>query len=268
MANLYHNSNSDGWTPTEARGIQLSSFHEECVDFHPALSSKHFLPIPQGHGTLLDMSADDFPTNFDGIDSKVASTLELSSGTHFGYILEGAVDVKSKHGLYHLCSSTYFCIPGPASLYASSQTRGFIATRHNYAGQFLIGGQVTPGPGRISYIDNASTDLLVHPAEVGAPCFNKLFFPAHQRQTPHTHPSFRMTCAINGEGFCEVPDLPPIRITRGVMFVIPAGGVHAINTRDQSLTLITFHPESVGPGNPMLDSTIMRKVESCKHPGI
>jgi quercetin dioxygenase-like cupin family protein len=108
-----------------------------------------------------------------------------------------------------------------------------------------------------SYIDNASTDLLVHPDEIGAPCFNKLFFPASQRQTPHTHPSFRMTCVIDGEGFCKVPDLPPIRISRGDRFVIPTGGIHSINTGDQTLTLVTFHPESIGPGNPMLDSTIL-----------
>ncbi len=198
-------------------------------------------------------------------DPKTATELE-SDATHFGFVLDASPDLTLELDdgrRYPLHTSTYFCSPQPARIVGAGRIE--ILSRFGVQGLLSLGGPVEPW-GRLRYIDGCTDTMLVPPAKLGDPCFNALYFPAHTRQTQHTHPSLRAGIVLGGSGVCKTPsgdhELEPGRI-----FFLPPETWHSFHTgeghRDgeerAALTVVAFHPDSdFGPtddDHPMLNRT-------------
>ena len=118
---------------------------------------------------------------------------------------------------------------------------------------------------------------------MGDPCLNHLHFPDHITQTPHTHPSHRIGIVAKGNGECITPfgNLPLIA---GMIFIIKEWdgssiakgndgkshpvGTHKFDTKDESMDVIAFHPDSdFGPTDiehPMINRTIVGGVKASE----
>jgi len=122
--------------------------------------------------------------------------------------------------------------------------------------------------GRLKYIDGCTDSLLIPPVIKGDPCFNHLHFPKHITQTPHTHPSIRAGLVYRGNGECLLGDGTIIPLTKGNVFLLVPEGVHSFNTKEETMDIIVFHPDSdFGPEHdehPMINRTIVDGV-SAKH---
>lgn len=112
--------------------------------------------------------------------------------------------------------------------------------------------------GHLSYIDGCSNTNLIDPFRNGDPCVNYLFFPPNINQTFHTHPSFRIGMIIEGEGYADLKT-EEIPLRQGDIFMLPRNKLHRFCTKNQSMSLIVFHPDSEdGPRdehNPMKSRT-------------
>lgn len=160
----------------------------------------------------------------------------------------------------------YFSVPNLVSAKAASHrtTVGSLVTRHDWLGLPVVGGPIE-GAGRLRYIDGCTDTLLVHPPRQGDPCLNHLHFPPGIDQTMHTHPSVRFGSVMRGRGICESvldngevvrQDLRP-----GMVWCIHPDGEHRFITRDSSLDVIAYHPDTDwGPQDeehPMLNRTLV-----------
>jgi quercetin dioxygenase-like cupin family protein len=136
---------------------------------------------------------------------------------------------------------------------------GFAVVDRSFDGLFLVGGPVEPR-GRLAYIDGCSDTVLVAPVVLGAPCLNFLYVPPRTTQSHHHHLSHRIGVVLSGSGYCVLPDDSTVALSPGVVFVLPAGVVHAFHTRDDELRIIAWHPDSdTGPtdgDHPMLNRTL------------
>ncbi len=131
------------------------------------------------------------------------------------------------------------------------------------------GGPIEP-KGRLRYIDGCSDSLLCAPPRKGDPCLNHLHFPGGIDQTEHTHPSLRAGIIARGEGACCTPD-GETRLTRNLIFVIPAAALHRFRTdQGQSMDVVPYHPDSdYGPTDeehPMVNRTLVggRKIDNTQ----
>lgn len=156
----------------------------------------------------------------------------------------------------------YFSIPfsGALSLIPSGRTgKAMAIVREGFKGVASVGGPVE-GEGRLRYIDGCSDSVLISPPVLGDPVYNLLHFPKGITQTPHTHPSIRAGVIHEGAGVC-ITENGEFPLLAGKGFILWPDAVHSFNTREQSMTLTVFHPDSdCGPAHdnhPMLNRTIV-----------
>lgn len=229
--------------------------------------SKHFISVPSRDGLLADFSKDEYPTQLYGW-GYTEDTLNLKSeGSYFGFVVDGQTDITSHHAgfelVFTLAKGMYFCVPaGPLSIRGGC---GIAIASLNYRGMFMVGGPIEE-KGRLRYMDGCSDSLLIPPTIKGDPCLNHLHFPPGISQTRHTHPSIRIGVVTSGEGHCEVPENEDgtgaaieIPLTPGQIFIIPPEGHHSFFTKDNTLDIVAFHPDSdIGPthdDHPMVNRT-------------
>lgn len=179
------------------------------------------------------------------------------SATHFGFVQDGSVAISSATHSFEISAGMYFSIPGEASVRGTGC--GFVASRLDNHGFFHIGGPIEAA-GRLQYIDGCTDSLLVAPVLWGDPCLNLLQVPSGTNQTAHTHPSLRVGMIVSGSGICRT-GAGDTSLTTGLIFVIPADIVHSFHTRDQSLLIVAWHPDSdFGPTHeqhPMRNRTLV-----------
>ncbi|MCP6761539.1 MAG: cupin domain-containing protein [Fischerella sp. CENA71] len=228
--------------------------------------SRHFISVVRRDGMLADLSTTQHPTQLYGWGYTGETLNLIGKGTYFGFVVDGQTDVISYHAGFELAftltKGMYFSVPGAVSVRGGC---GIAIASLNYRGMFMIGGPIEE-KGRLRYMDGCSDSLLIPPTIKGDPCLNHLHFPPGINQTRHTHPSIRIGVVTSGEGHCEVPEhedgsggIIKIPLIQGQIFVIPPEGHHSFFTRDSTLDIIAYHPDSdIGPthdDHPMINRT-------------
>ena len=178
-----------------------------------------------------------------------------SSATAFGMITAGQTQLRdAATGSFGLNAGMFFVLPDGGMAHGGS---GLAIALAGYRGLRQIGGPLET-MGRLRYIDGCSDTLLVCPPRLGDPCLNHLHIPPHTDQTPHTHPSVRIGVILRGTGECRTP-AGVYSLQPGMGWYIPAGCFHSFFTRDESLDVIAWHPDSdFGPrddDHPMINRT-------------
>lgn len=184
--------------------------------------------------------------------------------THFGFVIQGATELEHHGRIRHLYSGDFFSVVGPAVIEGDGV--GTCSSAKGYTGSNTFGGPIEE-LGSFRYIDGCTDSLLVPPLRLGDPCLNHLHLPPGTIQTPHTHPSIRAGVVYRGEGECVLPGRDdPVPLKAGMVWVIHPETVHSFNTRDDSLDIIPFHPDSdVGmtdDSHPMINRTIVDGVSA------
>lgn len=213
-------------------------------------------------GQLGDHSHSEFPSILSAWQNQ---KITLDAGaTHFGFVAKGEAEVAFSGRAYRVGEGMYFSVPGSGRI--DSDGTGFIASRLDFHGLFMIGGPIE-STGRLCYIDGCSDTLLIGPPVVGDPCLNLLRIPPYTNQTSHTHPSLRLGMIAAGSGVCRTPQ-GDASLEPGLIFSIAAEAIHSFNTSDESLLVIAWHPDSdCGPSHgdhPMINRTIIDGVSASK----
>lgn len=184
---------------------------------------------------------------------------DSESDTHFLFVSEGEVSLKSNFGEFLLRENCFAAVPGNFSL--DGEGKVLVATLLNYTGLFTIGGPIELF-GRLNYIDGCSSTVLINPLRRGEPCLNFLYVPPGISQTPHTHPSLRIGLVASGSGTCTVNE-GTFKMEAGTVFCLPEDKLHSFSAIDSSLRIIIYHPDSdVGPtddSHTMLNNTFVGK---------
>ena len=184
-----------------------------------------------------------------------------ATGTHFGYVYQGAARLECASGSFAVAQGMYFAVPGALRI---AQGEGLVITRLGYRGWFQLGGPVE-NQGRLRYIDGCTDSLLIPPLVLGDACLNLLHLPPQTRQTRHTHPSLRAGLIIRGQGHCVTPQ-QRIPLTPGQVFVIEAQEAHSFHTESSQLLVLAYHPDSdFGPTHerhPMINRTVIGATEA------
>jgi quercetin dioxygenase-like cupin family protein len=222
-------------------------------------NQKGFLSLEIKSGLLCEHDDGNFVTLVFGfIEDRI---LELPFGyTHFGFVVQGDVQLLYGRRMRHLTEGDFFSVVGPA-LVMSRNGRGIVTSAMRYQGMNIVGGPIEE-VGRLKYIDGCTDSLLVPPIKKGDPCFNHLHFPSGIVQTPHTHPSVRTGIVYRGLGECLLPEQKmKAPLVSGRVFVIATGTVHSFNTYDESMDVIAFHPDSdtgmTDDDHPMINRTMI-----------
>lgn len=233
------------------------------------MSDKHFYGYEWEAGFNKVSDCDpNYPTTFlswrpDGIAASEADWAEEGSSV-FGFIQEGQASVVIEGmGSFVLQKGQSFVARDKVTIRGGS---GFLIVRHGYKAWNTVS-QAVEEVGRLKYIDGCTDSLIIGPVKLGDPCLNHLHFPAGIDQTQHTHPSDRIGVVYAGEGECETPD-EVIKLTAGMLFRIPAEGLHKFRTFDSNMEVIAYHPDSdFGPqdeNHPMINRTIVEGVSAAK----
>lgn len=210
--------------------------------------------------------------------------------TYFVFIYNGNAVLNLDNGIQSILpKDTYFSIHGSFCLNGEFKaiaievlTEKGKFKENNFTAYTTIGGTVEE-KGRLKYIDGCTDSLLIPPVKKGDPCLNHLHFPKNITQTPHTHPSHRIGIVIRGEGECVTPfgNLP---LVEGCIFVIKEydgkelfegldgklyeAGTHKFDTKNSSMDVIAFHPDSdfgaEDEFHPMINRTIVKGVSANK----
>lgn len=187
------------------------------------------------------------------------SAIELGSdGTHYLLAFAGTSTLDRRGAVYPLAARMFAAVPGACRVNGGS---GLVVTHEGYRGLFQLGGPIEER-GRLRYIDGCTDSLLLSPAVLGDPCVNHLHIPAGTSQSRHVHPSVRVGMIVRGEGVCVTPE-GELPLRPGLAFVIPADVLHSFCTRESSIDVVVYHPDSdTGPtheDHPMLNRTLLRK---------
>lgn len=164
------------------------------------------------------------------------------------------VTIPMMPGFYCAVSRMHFSVEGKA-----------LMIQHiGYEAPFTLGGPLEK-EGRLKYIDGCTDSLLIPPTIKGDPCLNHLHFPKMIDQTMHTHPSIRAGLVARGSGWCRYKDaegnLQMAELRPGMCWVIHPDCEHAFLTKDETMDVIAYHPDSdFGPEHqehPMINRTIV-----------
>jgi hypothetical protein len=165
---------------------------------------------------------------------------------------------------YNLEQGQYFGLSVKNSLTAEIKNKLFLIVRLGYMVPNTIGW--VEQRGRLSYIDGCSDSLLIYPARLGDASLNLLYFPPGISQTFHRHPSIRLGCVIQGEGYSEHGEnnkLETNALVDGISFCLSEQERHRFKTTESSMTVIAFHPDGDwGPtdhNHTMLNRTYLDK---------
>ncbi len=207
-------------------------------------------------GCLLDASNSMYPSVLRGFDHGEES-FSLPTSTYFGFVVNGNYELHRQNQHFAtLQTGMYFSATGPFTLKGKGEM--IVIERLGYRGLMQFGGPVEE-VGRLCYIDNSNTTMILPPPRMGDPVFNLLVFPPKVIQTPHIHPTVRLGVVYEGEGECILPNQKPLALKPGIAFLLAEGAVHSFNSFDKKLKIIAFHPDSdTGPtdaSHPMLNRT-------------
>lgn len=206
--------------------------------------------------TKMDASSAMYPTTLSTHAQGMTSYPE-STSSYYGVVIDGVVEVvRPNLPPLSLTKGMYFALPGPFDLKGTADV--VIIRRIGYRSLATFGGPVEE-KGRLTYIDNCSTSIIIPPARVGDPVFNILVFPPNTEQTMHIHPTLRMGVVLQGHGHCITPKNPPMPLETKTVFYLEENQAHCFYSKDEKLVIIAFHPDSdVGPSDenhPMLSRT-------------
>jgi quercetin dioxygenase-like cupin family protein len=197
-----------------------------------------------------------FPTSVAIPQGMIVGIAEGDTG--FGFVCSGVAQTESPGFKLQLSAGMFFSAPGPTTVIG---LHGFLCSRKAYRGLPIWGGPIETF-GRLKYIDGCSDTLLLAPPIKGDPCLNYLYIPPGVSQTPHTHPSVRVGCILDGAGICQLAS-KTIDLVSGDVFVLPTDELHGFHTQGQHLRVVVYHPDSdFGPtdeAHPMINRTIIGK---------
>jgi quercetin dioxygenase-like cupin family protein len=187
-------------------------------------------------------------------------------GAIFGYVFDGENAVLLRDGgHYTLKPGTFFAVNTGGAELCSPGGRILLVYQPRADFPFQLG--AVERIGRLRYIDGCTDSLLVPPWRRGEACLNHLHIPPGVEQTMHTHPSDRIGVVIRGRGQCVTPD-GITELAPGVLWRIPADGLHRFRTPSASLDVIAFHPDSdTGPtddDHPMVRKTFVDGVSAAE----
>lgn len=215
-------------------------------------------------GALLNDGDDDIPSVIYGFENLSAEHQHLCQaripdiGTCFGFVSQGTVHIQDKQITWSLGAGQWFSLPHGFTLTLESDSRIVISQCLGYHGVYAMGGPIE-AQGRLRYIDGCSDSLLCAPPLLGDPCLNYLHFPTGIEQTAHTHPSTRAGMIAKGEGVCIVEGGHAMELNAGDLFYIARNTIHHFATRDSTMDVIAYHPDSDwGPAHdehPMINRT-------------
>lgn len=180
-----------------------------------------------------------------------------AASSYYGIVLKGEVGLK-RQGLpiVNLAEGMYFSATGSFQLAGSAEV--VVMRRIGYRSLFTVGGPAE-NRGRLVYIDNCSSSILIPPARMGEPVFNLLVFPPGVEQTMHIHPTIRMGVVLAGSGQCITPKNPPMPLEKGMVFHLAECSAHCFYSGKEGMSIIAYHPDSdSGPtdtNHPMLNRT-------------
>lgn len=154
----------------------------------------------------------------------------------------------------------YFSMWSGAERFRVNGTAWFVC-RIGFRGQDMTGHGIED-KGRLTYIDNCSSTILVYPPRYGDPSLHLLYFPKGIDQSFHTHPSIRMGLVHSGRGKACLQD-EEMDLLPGKMFCLDEQEVHRFRTDDSEMRIIAYHPDgNWGPtdeAHPMLNRTFVVK---------
>lgn len=186
-----------------------------------------------------------------------AAEFAASTTTAYGYVLGGSCRVASALGVLTLVEGAFFSLPGPFQLEADGTT--VVIERLGFRGLATAG--KIEATGRLAYIDGCSDTLLVYPPRLGDPVLNHLHFPVDVDQSVHAHPSIRLGVVARGQGIAHGPGWEH-PLAKGDVFLLSPHELHAFRTRQATMDVIAFHPDSDwGPTDeqhPMRNRTYLR----------
>lgn len=188
-------------------------------------------------------------------------------GSTFGFVVSGENALLRVRGrTYPVPKGTYFvCDPNEAEL-SNAGGRILLITQPLASFPFMVGGPVED-KGRLRYIDGCTDSLLIPPWRKGEACLNHLHIPAGTEQTMHTHPSDRIGVVLKGAGQCVTPE-GVTDLRAGLIWRIPANGLHRFRTEGVGLDIVAWHPDSdFGPtddAHPMLNRTYVDGVSATE----
>lgn len=205
---------------------------------------------------VLDATSSMYPCQLNGF-TKLDREFAVPTSTYFGFVVSGQYQFSRQgRSQVSLEKGMYFSSVGAFHLQGDGEI--VVIEKMGYRGLQQFGGPVED-TGRLCYIDNCSTTMIVPPPRLGDPVFNLLVFPPQIRQTMHIHPTVRLGVVFEGEGECVTPGAAPLPLKPGMAFYLAEGAAHCFNSFDGKLKIVAFHPDSdVGPtdGNhPMLSRT-------------
>jgi hypothetical protein len=146
---------------------------------------------------------------------------------------------------YTLEGGQYFGLSVKESMSAAADGKLFVIVRLGYLVPNTVGW--VEKQGRLSYIDGCSDSLLVFPARMGDASLNLLYFPRGINQTFHRHPSIRLGCVIDGDGWSDNGEssdtISTTKLATGVGFCLVEQERHRFRTIGSSMTVVAFHPD-------------------------
>jgi quercetin dioxygenase-like cupin family protein len=188
-------------------------------------------------------------------------------GAVFGFVLDGENAVLRTAGRpFSLPAGAYFVVNAGAAELTSPGGRILLVYQPGADFPFQVGGPIE-ARGRLRYIDGCTDSLIIPPWRRGEACLNLLHIPPGIEQTMHTHPSDRIGVVVDGAGQCVTPegttDLVP-----GMIWRIPADGLHRFRTEGQGLRIVAWHPDSdFGPtddDHPMLNRSLVDGISAAE----
>lgn len=190
-----------------------------------------------------------------------------SPGCVFGYVLDGENSfIRRNRVNFGLLPGSYFVTAKANTQLFSPGGRILLINAVGRDFPFMVGGPIEPR-GRLKYIDGCTDSLVIPPWRMGEPCLNHLHIPAWTEQTMHTHPSDRIGTIVRGFGHCVTPE-GITELLPGMVWRIPANGLHRFRTEDMSLDIIAWHPDSdFGPtddDHPMLNRSMVNGVSAAE----
>jgi mannose-6-phosphate isomerase-like protein (cupin superfamily) len=189
-------------------------------------------------------------------------------GTVFGFVLDGDNAILRRRGTHpvSLPVGSYFSVKTGEGELSTPGGRLLLIYQREADFPFMVGGPIEQS-GRFRYIDGCTDSMLIPPWRLGEACLNLLHIPSHVEQTMHTHPSDRIGVVVSGTGQCVTPegvtDLVP-----GMLWRIPADGLHRFRTEGDSIRIVAWHPDSdTGPtddDHAMLRRTLVNGVSATQ----
>lgn len=212
------------------------------------------------NGLLKDLTISMYPTLVWGYE-KGGAEFTRQFSCYYCFALEGKIEIKQADGTarwdflpgMYLSSSSPFVLSGTGKV--------MVIERLGYRGFFNLGGPVE-NRGRLTYIDQCTSSLLIPPSRMGDPCLNLLHFPENIKQTSHIHPTIRVGCVVGGEGWAIDSRGNETPLYKNDCFFIDQNIRHCFMTKERTLSVVAYHPDSDwGPTDqvhPMLNRTYLK----------